>query len=90
MMNAFLTAGAVLAGESWFELLDQRRFMVGSERLTAQVAGVHVAGVDTWIQLEFEEDRRRSLLLHLTTGTGIAAAVEAIRASLQPRPTAAI
>ena len=90
MMNAFLTAGAVLAGESWFDLLDQRRFTVGSERLTAQVTGVHVAGVDTWIQLEFEEDRRRSLLLHLTAGTGIATAVEAIRASLQRRPTPAI
>jgi len=84
-MNAVLPVGMMLARESWFELLDQRRFIVGSERLTAHVAGVHVAGVDTWIQLEFEEDERRSMLLHLTPGTGVGAAVEAIYASLLRR-----
>ena len=84
-MNTFLPDGAVLAGESWFDLLDQRRFIVGNQQWTAQVAGVHVSGFDTWIQLEFEEDWRRSMLLHLKAGTGIGAAVEAIRASLQRR-----
>ena len=88
-MNAFLSAGAVLAGESWFDLLDQRRFIVGNQQWTAQVAGVHVAGFDTWIQLEFAEDQRRSMLLHLRAGTGVGAAVEAIRASLQRRRPAA-
>ena len=82
-----MLSSGTLARESWFDLLDQRRFTVGSERWTAQVAGVHVAGFDTWIQLEFAEDQGRSMLLHLTPGTGIAAAVEAIRRSLQRRLT---
>lgn len=80
-----LPPGDTLARESWFDLLDQRRFTVGSEHWTAQVTGIHVAGFDTWIQLEFAEDRGPSLLLHLTPGTGIGAAVEAIRRSLQRR-----
>ncbi|MGH9240326.1 MAG: hypothetical protein ACRD3G_19950 [Vicinamibacterales bacterium] len=80
-----ISPGGTLARESWFDLLDQRRFTVGSTRWTAQVAGVHVAGFDTWIQLEFAEDERRSMLLHLTPGTGVGAAVEAIRSSLQRR-----
>jgi hypothetical protein len=74
-----------LARESWFDLLDQRRFTIGGEQWTAQVAGVHIAGFDIWIQLEFAEDQRRSMLLHLTPGTGIGAAIEAIRKSLQRR-----
>ena len=78
-----ISPGDTLARESWFDLLDQRRFTVGSTQWTAQVAGVHVAGFDTWIQLEFAEDQRRSMLLHLTPGTGAGAAVEAIRSSLQ-------
>ena len=80
-----LSPGGTLARESWFDLLDERRFTVGSEHWTAQVAGVHVAGFDTWIQLQFAEDQRRSMLLHLTPGTGVGAAVEAIRNSLQRR-----
>jgi hypothetical protein len=60
-MNALLPTG-VVAGESWFDLLDQRRFAVGDTCWTAQVAGVHLFGFDTWIQLEFAEDGRRSLL----------------------------
>ena len=80
-----LSPGGTIARESWFDLLDQRRFTVGSEQWTAHVAGVHVAGFDTWIQIEFAEDQRGSILLHLTPGTGIAAAIEAIRRSLQRR-----
>jgi hypothetical protein len=80
-MNAFVTS--LLARESWFELLDQRRFVVGDQRLTAQVTGVHVAGADTWVQLDFAEDQRRSMLLHLSPGTGVGSAVEAIRSALQ-------
>lgn len=80
-----LSPRGILARESWFDLLDERCFTVGSERWTAQVAGVHIAGFDTWIQLQFAEDQRRSMLLHLTPGTGVGAAVEAIRTSLQRR-----
>ena len=85
MLNASIPAGLHLARESWFELLDQRRFVVGNQRLTAQVTGIHIAGVDTWIQLAFEEDSGRSLLLRLAPGTGVGAAVEAIRTSLLRR-----
>lgn len=70
---------------AWFDVLDQRRFTVGHERLTAQVAGIHVVGADTWIQLEFAEDQQRSLLLQLTPETGVGAAVEAIEHSLRRR-----
>jgi hypothetical protein len=70
---------------AWFDVLDQRRFTVGHERLTAQVAGIHVVGADTWIQIEFAEDRQRSLLLQLTPETGVGAAVEAIEHSLRRR-----
>ena len=84
-MNVSASTGAEPAGESWFDLLDQRSFFDGDERLTARVAGVHVDGLDTWIQLEFEEDRRRSLLLYLAPGTSVGAAVDAIHASLHRR-----
>jgi hypothetical protein len=63
---AAIATGDVLAQE-WFDLLDQRRFTVDHESWTAQVFGVHVDGLDAWIQLEFAEDRRRSLLLHVTS-----------------------
>ena len=78
-----LTPADVLARESWFDLLDERRFRVGRQQWTAHVAGVHVAGVDTWIQVEFAEDQCRSLLLHVTPGTAIGAAIEAIHRALQ-------
>lgn len=85
-MNATLPhAVAPTILESWFDLLDQRRFFVENQRLTARVSGVHIVGVDTWIQLDFEEDDRRSLLVHLTPGTGVGAAVEAIHDSLLRR-----
>ena len=70
---------------AWFDVLDQRRFMVGHKRLTAQVTGIHVVGADTWIQLEFTEDQQRSLLLQLTPETGVGAAVEAIEDLLRRR-----
>ena len=70
---------------TWFDVLDQRRFTVGHKRWTAQVAGIHVVGSDTWIQLEFAEDEQRSLLLQLTPDTGVGAAVEAIEKSLRRR-----
>lgn len=88
-MNASPSAAPASAGELWFDLLDQRSFFDGDERLTARVTGVHVNGLDTWIQLEFEEDRHRSVLLHLAPGTGVGAAVEAVHTSLRRRHTPA-
>ncbi len=88
-MNASPSAAPPPAGELWFDLLDQRSFFDGDERLTARVAGVHVAGLDTWIQLEFEEDQRRSVVLHLAPGTSVGAAVEAVHTSLRRRHTPA-
>lgn len=74
-----------IPSSAWFDVLDQRRFTIGHERLTAQVAGIHVVGTDTWIQIEFAEDQQRSLLLQLTPETGVGAAVEAIETSLRRR-----
>lgn len=73
------------AHDAWFDILDQRRFTVGHEQWTAQVSGIHVIGAHTWIQLEFAEDQRRSLLLQLAPGTGVGAAVELIHDSLRRR-----
>ena len=82
-MGLAYLAHAVPASHAWFDVLDQRRFAVGHERWTAQVAGIHVVDGDTWIQLQFLEDRQRSLLLQLTPETGVGAAVEAIENSLR-------
>jgi hypothetical protein len=73
------------ARDAWFDVLDQRRFMIGRQQLTAQVAGIHVVGANTWIQLEFAEDVRRSLLLQLPPGMGVGAAVDAIHELLRRR-----
>ena len=88
-MDASPSSGTTPSAESWFHYLDQRTFSAGNERLTARVIGVHVAGLDTWVQLEFEEDRRRSLLLHLAHGMDVGAAVDAIQTSLRRRHTPA-
>jgi hypothetical protein len=73
------------ARDAWFDVLDQRRFLVGRQQLTAQVAGIHVVGSNTWIQLEFAEDVRRSLLLQLPPGMGVGAAVDTIHELLRRR-----
>ena len=73
------------ARDAWFAILDQRRFQVGRQQLTAQVAGIHVVDSHTWIQLEFAEDHRRSLLLQLPPGMGVGAAVDAIHDLLRRR-----
>ena len=85
--NLLSSTHQIPSTDAWFNVLDQRRFTVGHKRWTAQVAGIHVVGSDTWIQLEFAEDEQRSLLLQLTPDTGVGAAVEAIENSLRRRDT---
>jgi hypothetical protein len=84
-VHPFPSSGDSPARDVWFDVLDQRRFTVGHEQWTAQVSGIHVIGAHTWIQLEFAEDQRRSLLLQLAPGTGVGAAVELIHDSLRRR-----
>jgi hypothetical protein len=78
----FVVDSDISAADRWFSVLDQRGFIVDRRRWTAQVVGVHVAECDTWIQLEFAEDQRRSLLVRLASGTGVGAAVETVHATL--------
>jgi hypothetical protein len=62
----------------WFAALDQRPFTVGDVRWTTQVVGVHLDGFHTWIQIEFAEEGRSSLVLHLTPLAGLMDAVNII------------
>lgn len=88
-MTLSISASHAPARDAWFDILDQRRFQVGRQQLTAQVAGIHVVGANTWIQLEFAEDQRRSLLLQLPPGMGVGAAVDAIHDLLRRRDAVA-
>lgn len=84
-VNVTSSSHETSSSNAWFDVLDQRCFTVGHERLTAQVAGIHVVGSDTWIQIEFAENQQRSVLLQLSPDTGVGAAVEAIEHSLRRR-----
>lgn len=81
------------AADWWFAGLDQRSFMLSNVRWTMQVAGVHLDGFHTWIQIEFAEDPDSSLLLHLTPWAGLQDAINIVRAEIMCRtssdPTAA-
>lgn len=66
------------AAQWWFAALDQRCFAVGALRWTTQVVGIHVHGLDVWIQLESAEEPVRSLVLHVTPGMQLFDALEAI------------
>jgi hypothetical protein len=81
----FNADNTVSPADSWFSILDQRGFTVGKKLWTAEVVGVHVVGHDTWIQLAFSQDSRRSLLLRVGPRTGAGAAIDAIHATLLRR-----
>jgi len=73
------------AADWWFAGLDQRSFTVSDVRWTMQVAGVHMDGFRTWIQIEFAEGPGSSLLLHLTPWAGLQDAINIVRAELACR-----
>jgi hypothetical protein len=66
----------------WFAALDQRCFVAGPERWVAEVVGIHLDGIDVWIQLESAVGSLRSLILHVTQGTGLHEAIDAIETML--------
>ena len=70
------------AADWWFAGLDRRPFTVSDVLWTMQVAGVHLDGFHTWIQIEFAEDPGSSLLLHLTPWAGLQDAVNIVRAEI--------
>ena len=76
------TRGGGNLADWWFTALDQRRFTVNRQRRTAEVVGVHVHTLETWIQLELREAPGRSFLLCLRPGDGVMDAVRAIRAMM--------
>jgi hypothetical protein len=73
------------AADWWFAGLDQRSFTVSNVLWTMQVAGVHLDGFHTWIQIEFAEDPGNSLLLHLTPWAGLQDAITIVRAEIMCR-----
>ena len=74
----------------WFAGLDQRPFTIGNVLWTMQVAGVHLDGFHTWIQIEFAEDPGSSLVLHLTPWAGLQDAVNIVRAEILGRTSSDI
>ncbi len=78
------------AADWWFAGLDQRPFTVGKVRWTMQVAGVHLNGFHTWIQIEFAEDPGSSLLLRLTPWAGLQDAINIVRAAMMRRTSSGI
>jgi hypothetical protein len=78
------------AADWWFAGLDQRAFMVSDVRWTMQVAGVHMEGSRTWIQIEFAEDPDSSLLLHLTPWAGLQDAINIVRAEIMCRTSSGV
>jgi hypothetical protein len=78
------------AADWWFAGLDQRPFAVGNGRWTMQVAGVHLDGFHTWIQIEFAEDPGSSLLLHLTPWAGLEDAINIVRAEIMCRTSSVL
>ena len=78
------------AADWWFAGLDQRPFTVSDVRWTMQVAGVHLDGFHTWIQIEFAEDPGSSLLLHLTPWAGLQDAISIVRAGIMCRTSSGL
>ncbi len=74
----------------WFAGLDQRPFTVSDVLWTMQVAGVHLDGFHTWIQIEFAEDPGSSLLLHLTPWAGLQDAINIVRAGIMCRTSSGL
>jgi len=70
------------AADWWFAGLDRRPLTISDIRWTMQVAGVHLDGFHTWIQIEFAEDPDSSLLLHLTPWAGLQDAVNIVHAEM--------
>jgi hypothetical protein len=78
------------AADWWFAGLDQRPVTVSNVRWTMQVAGVHLDGFHTWIQIEFAEDPGSSLLLHLTPWAGLQDAINIVRTAIMCRTSSGL
>lgn len=68
--------------DCWFAALDQRSFISDSRLWITRVLGVHLDGLNTWIQLEFAEHPDSSFLLRLTPWAGLQDAVSIIRGEI--------
>lgn len=71
--------------DRWFQTLDQRRIDVGKRRCTARVMGIHLDGMEAWIQIAAGRAQERNLVLHLSGWTTIDQVVAAMKTrSLEP------
>jgi|SRR5687768_2214724 hypothetical protein len=70
------------AARWWFTALDRRHFAVGGEQWTAEVAGIHMARFDVWVQLDLLGVAPRSLVLHITRGMNVTDALAAIESMI--------
>ena len=65
----------------WFKALDQRSFSVGAEQWLTEVVGIHLDGLDVWIQLESFGAQLRNFIIRIRPGTTlneVLAAVESL------------
>ncbi len=74
----------------WFAGLDQRPFTVSNVLWTMQVAGVHLDGFHTWIQIGFVKDPGSSLVLHLTPWAGLQDAINIVRDEITCRTSSGL
>jgi hypothetical protein len=67
---------------SWFAALDRRHFGIGANRWTILVTGIHVLDGDVWIQVQCANNRLRSCVVHVTSGTSLLEGLTTIERSI--------
>lgn len=65
---------------AWYQALDHRPLMVGTQRWPALVTGIHVDGGDLWIQIARADHPDENLVVHVAPGTSVDRVTAAVRA----------
>ena len=66
--------------DTWYQALDRRPLMVGTQRWLALVTGIHVHGGDVWIQIARADDPDENLVIRVSPGTSVDRVAAAVRA----------
>lgn len=69
------------AADRWFQALDQYTAVVGGERWTLHVMGIHASNSSLWIQLQPAPDVTPGIVLKVSTGTRLERALEVLGAA---------